>query len=41
MTGKQAADFSLQANDGKTYSLKDFSGRRVVLIFYCKNDTPG
>ena len=40
--GAQAPEFSLSANHGKTVSLKDFKGKkRVVLYFYPKDDTPG
>jgi len=39
--GKPAPDFALVADDGRTVSLKDFRGRKVVLYFYPKDDTPG
>jgi len=39
--GKPAPDFKLVADDGRTISLKDFRGKRVVLYFYPKDDTPG
>lgn len=39
--GKKAPVFSLQADDGSKVSLKDHAGRRVVLYFYPKDDTPG
>ncbi len=39
--GQRAPDFSLAGSDGKTYSLADFRGKRVVLYFYPKDDTPG
>ena len=40
--GDKAPDFTLPASNGKSVSLKDFSGkRRVVLYFYPKDDTPG
>ncbi|MFH1257942.1 MAG: thioredoxin-dependent thiol peroxidase [Candidatus Micrarchaeota archaeon] len=39
--GVQAPDFSLKAQDGKTYSLKKMRGSRVVLYFYPKDGTPG
>jgi peroxiredoxin Q/BCP len=40
--GDLAPDFSLPAQDGKTVSLKDFRGKKaVVLYFYPKDDTPG
>jgi len=37
--GSKAPNFSLLASDGKTYSLKDFKGKKVVLYFYPKDDT--
>lgn len=36
-----APDFEVKDQDGKTVRLKDFQGRRVVLWFYPKADTPG
>ena len=39
--GEKAPDFSLQADDGKTYALRDLAGRRVVLFFYPRDNTPG
>jgi len=39
--GDNAPDFQLPADDGKTYSLKDLRGSKVVLYFYPKDDTPG
>lgn len=39
--GMKAPEFSLKADDGKTYSLKDFKGRKVVLYFYPKDNTSG
>ena len=39
--GDLAPDFRLPADDGKTYALKDLRGRKVVLYFYPKDDTPG
>jgi peroxiredoxin Q/BCP len=41
MIGQRAPDFALPASDGKTYSLKDLSGRKIVLVFYVINNTPG
>lgn len=40
-TGMPAPDFTLTADDGRQVSLSDFRGRRVVLYFYPKADTPG
>ena len=39
--GKKAPAFKLASSDGSTVSLKDFEGKRVVLYFYPKDDTPG
>jgi len=40
--GKPAPDFSLKSDDGKTYSLSKFKGKKeVVLYFYPKDDTSG
>lgn len=39
--GDKACDFTLQGQDGKYYSLHDFTGRRVVLYFYSKDYTSG
>jgi thioredoxin-dependent peroxiredoxin len=36
-----APDFELQADDGSTVRLSDLRGRRVVLYFYPRADTPG
>lgn len=39
--GDVVPDLKLSADDGQTVSLRDFSGRRVVLYFYPKDDTSG
>lgn len=39
--GDPAPPFSLPADDGRTVSLADFRGKKVVLYFYPKDDTPG
>ena len=36
-----APDFTLPDHDGRDVSLADFRGRKVVLYFYPKDDTPG
>ena len=41
LAGKQAPAFSMLTDEGNTVSLKDFAGKRVVLYFYPKDDTPG
>jgi peroxiredoxin Q/BCP len=40
-TGQTAPDFELPDQDGETVRLSDLRGRRVVLYFYPKADTPG
>ena len=39
--GEMAPGFTLTADDGREVSLSDFRGRKVVLYFYPKADTPG
>lgn len=39
--GDAAPDFSTQDSDGNPVKLSDFAGRKVVLYFYPKDDTPG
>lgn len=40
-TGRQAPDFTLPNQDGEDVTLSSLRGRRVVLYFYPKADTPG
>ncbi len=40
-TGSAAPDFSLPDKDGNTVKLSDFRGRKVVLYFYPRDNTPG
>ena len=39
--GAKAPDFTLVVDDGRKISLKDFRGKKLVLYFYPKADTPG
>lgn len=39
--GVRAPEFSLRDQDSKTVKLSDFQGRKVLLYFYPKADTPG
>ena len=41
VAGAKAPVFTLQRDGGTTVSLKDFKGRKLVLYFYPKADTPG
>ena len=39
--GTKAPDFALLDKDGKEVRLSDFAGKRVVLYFYPRDNTPG
>ena len=39
--GTKAPEFTLPDKDGRKVSLSDFLGRKVVLYFYPKDNTPG
>ena len=39
--GDPAPDFRLKADNGAEVSLADYRGKRVVLFFFPKADTPG
>ena len=39
--GDKAPDFSVADESGKTVRLKDLRGKKIVLYFYPKDDTPG
>jgi len=39
--GDTAPDFSAPDQTGETRSLADYSGKKLVLYFYPKDDTPG
>lgn len=39
--GSLAPDFTVNDHNGNTISLKDFRGKKVILWFYPKADTPG
>lgn len=39
--GDVAPDFELPADDGTTVKLSQFRGKRVVVYFYPRDDTPG
>ncbi len=38
--GERAPDFTLPGTGGRDYSLADYAGRPVVLVFYPGDDTP-
>jgi peroxiredoxin Q/BCP len=39
--GQKAPSFKLATNGNQEVSLKDYKGKRLVLYFYPKDDTPG
>ena len=39
--GEPAPDFTAQTHEGKTLSLTQLQGKKVLLWFYPKADTPG
>src|SRR5215216_5137829 len=39
--GDKAPDFALVDQDGETQNLSSFNGRKVLVYFYPKADTPG
>ncbi|EYF01968.1 thioredoxin-dependent thiol peroxidase [Chondromyces apiculatus] len=39
--GDRAPGFALQSDAGKTVKLEDFKGRKLVMFFYPKDNTPG
>ena len=41
VTGTKAPEFTLPDQDGVMHSLKEYAGKKVILYFYPKDDTPG
>lgn len=39
--GQAAPEFSLPGSDGKQHSLKDYAGKKLLIYFYPKDNTPG
>lgn len=39
--GTKAPEFSLPDQNGQLHSLEDYKGRKVILYFYPKDNTPG
>jgi peroxiredoxin Q/BCP len=40
-TGDKAPEFRVKTDEGKEIALSDFQGKRVVLFFFPKANTPG
>ena len=40
-TGMKAPDFELPDQNGELHSLQDYRGKKVILYFYPKDNTPG
>jgi len=38
---EMAPDFTMQDQDGKSHTLSEYKGQKVVVYFYPKDDTPG
>ncbi|MGN0154693.1 MAG: thioredoxin-dependent thiol peroxidase [Lachnospiraceae bacterium] len=39
--GMKAPDFALPDQNGKMHTLKEYAGKKVILYFYPKDNTPG
>ena len=39
--GYKAPEFSLKDQDGKTHKLSEYKGKKVIVYFYPRDDTPG
>lgn len=39
--GMKAPDFVLKGSDDNNHSLRDYLGKRIILFFYPKDNTPG
>lgn len=39
--GQKAPDFKILGSDGKEHSLSNYLGKKVILYFYPKDNTPG
>lgn len=39
--GEKAPDFTLTDSEGKSVSLADYKGQKLVIYFYPRDDTPG
>ncbi|WAW14496.1 thioredoxin-dependent thiol peroxidase [Peptostreptococcus equinus] len=39
--GEKAIDFTLKDKNGKDVSLSDYKGKKIILYFYPKDNTPG
>jgi peroxiredoxin Q/BCP len=40
-SGQKASSFTLPDQEGNKVSLQDFRGKKLILYFYLKDNTPG
>lgn len=41
LEGQKAPDFELKDSEGKTHKLSNYKGKKVIIYFYPKDNTPG
>ncbi|HJL66664.1 MAG: peroxiredoxin [Arenicellales bacterium] len=41
LEGKRAPAFTLEGSNGKKHTLKEYAGKRVIIYFYPRDNTPG
>lgn len=41
LEGQKAPDFTLEGSDGTQHSLRNYTGKTVVIYFYPRDNTPG
>lgn len=41
LDGEKAPDFDLEGSDGRRHRLADYRGKKLILYFYPKDNTPG
>lgn len=39
--GKKVPNFKIESSNGETFNLSDYKGKKVLLYFYPKDNTPG
>jgi len=41
LEGKQAPGFELEGSDGRKHTLAEYAGKKVIIYFYPRDNTPG